>query len=189
VNFYKTYNNKLHEVLTTIDHELVEILVDRLFYAWENKHRIFICGNGGSAANATHIANDLTYGVNPSGRALDVEALTANIAVVTCLANDTGFENIFAHQLKTKLNKDDILIVLSGSGNSPNIIEALLEAKKNNAFTCAVVGYSGGEAKELSDLVIHTEIDDMQISEDVQIIIGHWLMRRLNQRILGNKNE
>ena len=108
----------------------VEILAKELRLAWIDGRNVFICGNGGSAANAMHIANDFHYGIGacgpgPSLPGLRVEALPANSGVITCLANDTGYANIYSHQLRVKGQPGDILIVLSGSGNSPNVVQAL----------------------------------------------------------------
>jgi D-sedoheptulose 7-phosphate isomerase len=141
---------------------------------------VYICGNGGSAGNAIHLANDFIFGIDPSAkRALDVEALSANSAVLTCLGNDIGYDNIFSHQLKVKASQSDVLLVLSGSGNSPNILNALQQANELGLHTVAILGYSGGKAKSLAKLAIHFAIDDMQISEDLQLIVGHMLMRQM----------
>lgn len=188
MNFYQQYSDNLYKELSAIDSNIVDRLVDSLFTLWQNKQRLFICGNGGSAGNALHLANDFSYGVNPSGRAIDVEALPSNTSVITCLANDTGYENIYANQLLTKASTNDMLIVLSGSGNSANIVNALLQAKQQGVITCAIVGFSGGKAKELADIVIHSDINDMQIAEDIQVIIGHWLMRQLNGLLVNESS-
>lgn len=139
---------------------------------------IYLCGNGGSAANAMHIANDLTFGANPS-KGFNVEALSANASILTCLANDIGYENIFSHQLAAKGRPGDVLIVLSGSGNSPNILRALEQARQLAMVTCAIVGFDGGKVKNMADIVIHSSIHDMQLSENVQVIVGHMLMKAL----------
>ena len=189
MNFYESYIHSLHEQLTNIDERLINELTDDLFSTWRRCARVFLCGNGGSAANALHIANDLSYGINPNKRALDVEALAANSSVITCLANDAGYHTIFSHQLQSKAKESDLLIVLSGSGNSPNIISAITEAKDRGLKVCGIFGFSGGKAKELVDLAIHTPIDDMQVAEDIQLIIGHWLMRQLQLKIKGFTGE
>lgn len=187
MSFYQEYSDNLYKELNAIDTKVIDTLVEKLFELWQNKKRLFICGNGGSAGNALHLANDFSYGVNPSGRAIDVEALPSNTSVITCLANDAGYENIYAKQLITKASAGDILIVLSGSGNSANIVNALLQAKQQGVITCAIVGFLGGKAKELADIIIHSDINDMQIAEDIQVIIGHWLMRQLNGLIINEK--
>jgi len=178
----KTYLKKINSAFTAEVDRSIEKLAKALNYAWKNKKNIFICGNGGSAANAMHIANDLIYGAGiKKDKGLKVEALSSNSSVLTCLANDIGYENIFLEQLRVKANKDDILIVLSGSGNSQNVINALNFAKKNKIKSFSILGYSGGECKKISDHSVHFKVNDMQISEDLQLITGHlcmqWLLR------------
>ncbi len=146
----------------------------------ENSQQVFICGNGGSAGNAAHLANDFLYGVSKTyGEGLRVNALSSNASVLTCLANDKGYEEIFAHQVAVLGEAGDVLIVLSGSGNSPNILRALEAAREKGMTSVAVVGFSGGTAKAMADISIHFEIDDMQISEDMQLVIGHMVMQFL----------
>ena len=106
-------------------------------------------------------------------------ALTANSSILTCLGNDVGYDAIFSEQLKTLGQSGDLLLVFSGSGNSPNVVEAIKTAKDLGMKSYAIVGFSGGKCKELADHHIHVEIDDMQISEDFQSIVGHMLMQWL----------
>jgi D-sedoheptulose 7-phosphate isomerase len=108
-----------------------------------------------------------------------VHALPANSAVLTCLANDEGYEHIFAHQLAVLAQPGDVALAFSGSGNSPNVLRALECCKARGVRSFAVLGYSGGKAKALADVPIHVAIDDMQISEDLQLVIGHMLMQWL----------
>ncbi len=171
--------SNLTEQLACFDWAIVEQLADKLLAMREDGKSLYICGNGGSAGNAIHLANDFSYGINPGKKALKVEALSANPAVLTCLGNDIGYENIYSHQLLTKAEKGDVLIVLSGSGNSENIINALGQAKQSGMTTYAILGYSGGKAKVAADHSIHFPINDMQISEDTQVIVGHMLMQIL----------
>ena len=178
----KSYISLLQATLSELDEDSVNELCNLCYEAVNQNKKVFICGNGGSAANALHIVNDLVYGANTE-RGVNAEALTANTAIMTCLANDLSYDKIFSHQLKVKASTGDILIVLSGSGNSSNIIEALSKAKELGLTSCAIVGFSGGKAKSLADIVIHCEIDDMQIAEDVQLTIGHILMRSLCSRL------
>jgi D-sedoheptulose 7-phosphate isomerase len=111
---------------------------------------------------------------------LRVEALPANSGIITCLANDTGYDNIFAHQLQVKGQPGDLLIVLSGSGNSPNIVKALETADFQKMKTFAILAFSGGRCLELAQVPIHFAIDDMQIAEDTQLVVGHLCMQWLN---------
>jgi len=163
----------------------VETLAEELRLAWIEGRHVYICGNGGSAANAMHMANDLHYGIGacgpgPSLPGLRVEALPANAGIITCLANDTGYANIYAHQLQVKGRPGDLLIVLSGSGNSANVVQALETANALGLKTFAILAYSGGRCRELAEVPIHFAIDDMQIAEDTQLVVGHLCMQWLN---------
>lgn len=141
---------------------------------------VYFCGNGGSAGNAIHLANDFLYGIaKRTGGGLKVHALPANAAVLTCLANDVGYENIFSEQLAVFGRSGDLVVVLSGSGNSPNVVKLLKQAKDMGIESCAILGYDGGKCKEIADIVVHFPVDDMQISEDLQLIVGHMLMQWL----------
>jgi D-sedoheptulose 7-phosphate isomerase len=176
------YRNKLTSILDNTDIEAIEVLGAKLIECWKTGKQVFICGNGGSAGNAMHIANDLIYGISKKfGSGLKITALPANGSVVTCLANDEGYEHIFSYQLGVLGQEGDVLIALSGSGNSQNIVNVLQTAKSMNIETFAILGYSGGKAKGLADVPIHYAIDDMQISEDLQLIILHMLMQWLYQ--------
>lgn len=177
------YTRDLTRVLAHINHQYVDMMVQMLLDLKSKNRTLFICGNGGSAANAIHLANDYTFGISPQGDALRVEALAANSSVLTCLGNDIGYANIFSHQLKVKGQAGDILLVLSGSGNSENIINAIEQAKQKNMQTVAILGFDGGKAKQLVDLAFHFNIDDMQISEDTQVIVGHILMQALRNAL------
>lgn len=154
--------------------------------AWTKGNTIYFCGNGGSAGNAIHLANDFTYGAGKkNGRGIRVEALSANPAVLTCLANDLGYEAIYSEQLKVKANAGDVLVVLSGSGNSPNVVEAIKTGNGLGMKTCAILGFSGGQCKELAQLPIHFAVDDMQIAEDLQLSVGHVCMQWLADQKLN----
>ena len=141
---------------------------------------MFFAGNGGSGGNANHLANDFLYALSKTpGSGLRVHSLSANPSVITCLANDEGYDQVFSLQLAVLARKGDVLIVLSGSGNSPNIVKALEEAKAIGMTSYAMLGFSGGKAKALADVPIHFAIDDMQIAEDAQMIVGHMMMQWL----------
>ena len=127
-----------------------------------------------------HIANDLLYGVSVSGKkGLRVEALSANASILTCLGNDISYDDIFSQQLIVKGSPGDLLIALSGSGNSPNIIRVIEVGKNIGVTTAGILGFDGGRCKEILDLPIHFDIDDMQLAEDLQLIVGHMCMKYL----------
>jgi D-sedoheptulose 7-phosphate isomerase len=113
------------------------------------------------------------------GSGLRVHSLSSNPSVITCLANDEGYDQVFSLQLAVLARKGDVLIAFSGSGNSPNIVKALEEGKKLGMTSYAVLGFSGGKAKALADVPIHFAVDDMQIAEDAQMVIGHMIMQWL----------
>ena len=180
---FKQYSDRLQESLANAPWDLVEELAQDLLSCWKDKRQLFICGNGGSAGNAVHIANDFSYGIAQTyGEALRVHALPANTSVLTCLANDIGYENVFSHQLLVQANKDDLLIAMSGSGNSPNVVKALDAAKDIGMKSFAILGFSGGKAKDKADVPIHFQIDDMQVSEDLQVILCHMIMQWLHTK-------
>lgn len=179
-NHFVAYAARLQAVLASTEWSGVEQLAREIRKCWETSRRVFFCGNGGSAGNAIHLANDFLYGIaKQTGEGMRVNALSSNPSVLTCLANDCGYENIYSEQLAVLANPGDVLIVLSGSGNSSNIVSVLEKAKSMEVKSYAILGYSGGKSKEVADVAIHFEVEDMQISEDLQVIIGHMLMQWL----------
>lgn len=172
------YSNRLQLTLSSSDWSSVEKLAHEMMRCWKEHCQVFICGNGGSAGNAIHLANDFLYGVaKKNGGGLKVNALSANSAVLTCLANDIGYEYIYSEQIAVLSKPGDLLIALSGSGNSKNIINAIEEANKLGLITSAILGFSGGVCKKIASIPIHFPVDDMQIAEDMQLIVGHMLMQ------------
>jgi D-sedoheptulose 7-phosphate isomerase len=179
-NFFSGYAERLSEVLRSSDWSGVSLLAKDMHDAWINGRQVFFCGNGGSAGNAIHLANDYIYGIaKRTGGGLRAVALSANSAVMTCLANDVGYDHVYSEQLAVLANEGDILVVLSGSGNSPNIITALDCAKQKKVKSYAILGFTGGKAKECADVAIHFPVNDMQIAEDLQLVVGHMLMQWL----------
>jgi D-sedoheptulose 7-phosphate isomerase len=179
---FADYWRRYQAVMETFDWAPVSKLGHELLDCWKTRRQVFLAGNGGSAGNAVHLANDFLYAMSKrAGSGLKVHALPANPAVLTCLANDEGYEKIFSLQLSVMAHPDDVLIVFSGSGNSPNILLALEEARRIGMRSYAVLGYSGGKAKALADVPIHVAVDDMQIAEDTQLMFGHMLMQWLSQ--------
>jgi len=160
--------------------EATRLLAAQIDRIRSEKRHVFLCGNGGSAANANHWANDLIYGAAKGGRGgVRAHSLSANTSVLMCLANDTGYENIFSGQLEVLASPGDILVALSGSGNSPNILRALEAANKLGMETWAIVGFDGGKALGLALHAIHFPVHDMQIAEDLQMAVCHILTKEL----------
>lgn len=185
-----SYVTRLSEALLLPEMIKVESLANTLFQAWESDQAIYFCGNGGSAGNAIHLANDFIYGAGRGfGRGLKVEALSANPAVLTCLANDIGYDQIYAEQIKVKGRPGDVLIALSGSGNSPNILKALEAANEMGLKTFAILGFDGGRSKEIAQFPIHFPVQDMQIAEDLQLVVGHICMQWLCENHPSKSNN
>ena len=180
---FKDYSRRLAATLAAFDWAPVERLADELLDCWTSGRQLFLCGNGGSAGNANHLANDFIYPLSKQkGSGIRTHALSANPAILTCLANDEGYENVFAYQLAVQAGPGDVLLAFSGSGNSPNILKALEEARRIGMTSYAVVAYSGGKAKALADVPIHFRVDDMQIAEDTQNIVCHMIVQWLHAR-------
>lgn len=178
--FFAGYASRLQTVLATADWSGVAALAEDMLKCWQTGRQVFLCGNGGSAGNAIHLANDFLYGIaRRSGGGMKVLALSANPAVMTCLANDVGYSHIFSEQLAVQAQAGDLLIALSGSGNSPNIVGAIECARNLGVKSYAVLGYGGGKCKALADVAIHFPVEDMQIAEDLQLVVGHMLMQWL----------
>ncbi len=181
--YIQNYVGKLSHALGLDAMQQISVLADALLEAWRAGQSIYICGNGGSAGNAIHLANDFIYGAglkNEGG--LRAEALSANAAVLTCLGNDLGYDSIYSEQIRIKGNPGDVLIVLSGSGNSANVVKAIETANQLGMKTFAILGFTGGRCKELVQYPIHFEVDDMQVAEDMQLIVGHICMQWLNDQ-------
>ncbi len=184
--FFQNYSRQLQTVLASAPWEEISKLGQDVQKCWEEGRQFFLCGNGGSAANAIHLANDYLYGIAGVLRqGMRVHALPANSAILTCLANDINYEQVFAEQLAVLGKAEDLLLVLSGSGNSPNIIEVLKMAKKMSIKSYAILGFSGGRSKLLADVPIHFPIQDMQIAEDIQLIVGHMIMQFLSYETIS----
>lgn len=180
--FVASYLKSLENVLDGYKWDNVTKLAETLRKCWIEGRQVFLCGNGGSAANAVHLANDFLYGIDKAtGKGLRVIALPANTSVLTCLANDVSYEDVYSQQLAVLAREGDVLIVLSGSGNSPNIVKALIRAHELGMTSFAILGFSGGKALDLADYPIHFPVDDMQVSEDLQTMVGHMTMQWLSK--------
>ena len=174
------YLAKMAAAFTPAASTATTILAERLDHTRSIKSRVFLCGNGGSAANSNHWENDLIYGAAKGGLGgVRAHSLSSNTSVLMCLANDTGYENIFSGQLEVLASEGDILIALSGSGNSPNILRAITTANSLGMESWVIVGFDGGKALELAKHSIHFPIADMQIAEDLQMVVCHTVTRHL----------
>jgi D-sedoheptulose 7-phosphate isomerase len=182
----KEYFNTFKNVLDKVDVKSIYEMINEIYDSYNKSKTIFIIGNGGSAANASHFAQDLSKGVildQTVKKRIRALSLTDNIGYITALANDDGYENIFVAQMRTFSNESDILIAISGSGNSENIIEAVTYAKKNNIKVIGITGYDGGKLKKLSDISIHVPLNEMCMVESIHSVIFHFIITSLRQKI------
>ncbi|HET6512746.1 MAG TPA: SIS domain-containing protein, partial [Candidatus Kapabacteria bacterium] len=168
--------------------EMVDLVVD----AYDNDRTVFVIGNGGSASNASHLANDLVKGTLKTmdqTKRLKALALTDNLALMTAFANDEGYQTIFEQQLRTFAKPNDLVIAISGSGNSPNVIKAIEWANANGLHTVGVTGFGGGKLKELAKTSVHVPLNDMCTSESVHSVIFHYLALELQKRLYAERIE
>lgn len=178
---FKSYAEDLAQFVSGMDWSSVEKLASIVEAARKERKQVFLCGNGGSAANALHIANDFTAAMFKGTRnAIRANALPANVGVLSCIGNDLSYEQIFSQQLRVLAEPGDLLIVLSGSGNSSNILAVLDEARIQGVTSVAILGFDGGKALHKADHVIHFALNDMQIVEDLQLVVGHMIMRHIS---------
>jgi len=177
--FSKNYFDEIKHCLDSLDNKKIELAIDIILEAYKNDRKVFILGNGGSASTASHMTCDLGKGTlqrvyDNSERRLKVISLTDNVAVMTAYGNDLGFENIFIQQLRNLVETDDVIIVISGSGNSKNIIKALTYAKECGAKTIGFLGFkTGGKAASLVDCSIIVDSNFYGPIEDVHNILSH----------------
>jgi len=184
---FSDYFKRLADTLNKVDTDAVEKLADMLLIAREQGNTIFIFGNGGSGATASHVTGDFLKGISYRlDKRFRVQCLNDNDSGMMAISNDLSYEEIFIEQLKAFLRKDDIVIGISGSGNSANVVKAIRYAGDEGAKTVAFCGYKGGKISELADHVIHAPVQDMEITEDVHIIIFHALKQSLMRRLKGD---
>lgn len=185
----KDYIDLEIQVLQQLDVEKINAALNLLNETRIKKGRIYICGNGGSSATASHFQNDFNKGVSEYIETpFRFHCLNDNIATLMAIANDIGFDEVFRFQLRGNLAPDDILIAISGSGNSANVINAVEYAKAQGNKVIGLTGFSGGKLKKLSDISLHAPIDSMQVTEDIHMIFDH-LMMSIFYKYLCGKNH
>lgn len=174
--FIKGYVEKLKNLLDAIDIDAISKIIDLFEETQDNGGIIYVIGNGGSAATASHMANDLNIGLKRRGiRKFNVVSLADNSSVGTAISNDIGFENLFYMQLEDVINKKDLLIAISCSGNSPNIVKAVNYAKEKNAKIIGCTGFGPSQLRELSDINFHVDTPkgEYGLVEDMHMILDH----------------
>ncbi len=177
------------EILKQLDAEQINAALNLLDETRQRKGRIYICGNGGSAATASHFQNDFNKGVSEY---IDVpfrfHCLNDNMATIMAIANDIGYEEVFRFQLRNNLEENDVLIAISGSGNSPNVIHAVEYAKEHGCKIIGLTGFSGGKLKEMADISLHAPVNSMQVTEDIHMIFDHMMMSIFYKHLCGKEH-
>ena len=177
-NFANHYLVELKEVLDRFDFDQFEKIIRLLLDAYDNGNNIFVMGNGGSGSTASHFACDINKGC-----CLDLEkkfkmmCLNDNLPTLLALANDVSYDSVFVEQMKNFFNSGDVVIGISGSGNSENVLQAITYAKTMGGRTVGLSGFSGGKLSQIVDIAFVAEIDDMQKVEDVHMIVVHMIMQ------------
>lgn len=173
--FAKDYLNHLNEIFNRIDLRSIEATIQYFEEARNNDRRIFFIGNGGSAATASHFANDFSQGIPRKGKPFRAISLTDNVAVITAVGNDRGYDQIFVEQLKPLLQSGDLVVAISASGNSPNVLKAIDYANTHGGHTIGMVGFNGGKLKDICEVSIHvpTEKGEYGPVEDVHMVMDH----------------
>lgn len=183
---FSEYCNYLNKTLEKIDQAEIDKLIEIISDAFENERMIFVIGNGGSAANASHFAQDLAKGTRKSlnqKKRIKALSLTDNISFITAMSNDDGYDTIFEQQLRTYAKPNDVVIAISGSGNSPNVIKAIEWADKNDLLTVGITGFDGGKLKQLAKYSVNVPLNDMCTSEGVHSVIMHYIVLELQNKI------
>ena len=181
------YLTELSDIIGRLDRGQIDSAMNALMDAYESGGRVFVFGNGGSAATASHFVCDFNKGVSMNlKKKFEFICLSDNVPTMLAIANDCGYEHVFSMQLEDRLRGNDVILAISGSGNSKNVIKAVEYAKTKGNTIIALVGYDGGKLLGLADLPIHVNVNDMQKVEDVHMVLDH-LMSQIIAEKLGQK--
>jgi len=179
------YINSLKDVLDNFPYDQFDRLIDAMLDAYHNEKHIFVMGNGGSASTASHWVCDINKGCS-LGKEIKFKMMCLNDSISTMLAyaNDLSYEDVFVEQLKNFFESGDVVIGISGSGNSENVLKAIEHANKNGGTTIGLCGYSGGKLYKMVDIPILAKVNDMQKVEDIHMIVAHMSMQRIMQELV-----
>lgn len=184
------YLEECRRVTIRLNPEEVHRLSDDLYTAWQKSRFVFVCGNGGAGSTAGHFAEDLLKStldsadfLNDNTKRMKVMSLSENTSTILAWANDEGFERIFVEQLKNFASPGDVLIAMSGSGNSKNVLQAVEWANRHDLITWGLTGYDGGELRSLAQRNLHIPVDDMGMAQSMHLLVFHWILDDLHARI------
>jgi D-sedoheptulose 7-phosphate isomerase len=180
----RSYIDRLCDLLRSLSSEEIQRVVDLLLEACLSGHAVYILGNGGSAATASHMANDLSKGASvPGAPRLKAMALTDNVPLITAWANDADYADVFVEQLRPWVEAGDVVIGISGSGNSENVLRALCLARERGAVTVGFTGYEGGALAGLADVNVVARGATMEMAEDIHLVLDHVIVTRLREML------
>lgn len=184
------YFDRLHDELDRVDRAEVTRMADWIYEAWEQGRFVFICGNGGSGTTATHMSEDLGKSSlresdlrDESKKRLKVMSLTDNLGWILAVGNDIGYDQIFVQQLMNYGGPGDLLIAISGSGNSPNVLNAVDWANRHGLRTFGLTGFNGGKLKQMQQAGAHVPLDDMGMVESIHLLLFHWILNDVYARV------
>ena len=184
------YFSLLKETIDKLDKNSIQEFVEELKEARKKGKNIFIMGNGGSASTASHFTCDFNKGLSyKKDIRFKMICLNDNVATMLAYSNDVSYDNVFVEQLKNFLKKDDVVIGISGSGNSKNVVKAIEYANDLGAKTVALTGFDGGILKNIVDVSIHADVNNMQVAEDVHMTICHMLYSVMNPMLEAENKE
>ena len=180
-----SYTDRVFKALRSVSDEAVRVLVDVLVDAQVSGQTVFVVGNGGSATTASHMVTDLGVGSQRFGAGVRAFSLSDNSGVVTAVANDAAFDGIFSEQLQLLAREGDVLVAISASGNSPNLLKAAMTAQRMNMRVVSLTGFSGGHLKELADVAVHVETEDGDYgpAEDAHLVLNHMVTEMFRHRV------
>ena len=186
----RAFLNRIGKELERIDPAQVQALADAIFECFRQGRFVFVIGNGGSGSNASHFCEDLGKGTlrrelfdDDSQKRLRIVSLTDNTPYILAWGNDEGFDRVFVEQLKNLASPGDLLVAISGSGNSPNILRAVDWANRKGLVTFGCTGFTGGKLQGLAQKNLHVPLDDMGIVETIHLAAFHWVVDNLHKRI------
>ena len=176
------YYDRLKRTIDKIDRKEINRTIETLKQARDNEKYVFIMGNGGSASTSSHFAGDFNKGLSLNrDKRFRFVCLNDNASTVLSLANDVAYDAVFVEQLKNFLSEGDVVIAISGSGNSANVLRAVEYSKEKGNLVIGLTGYNGGKLMPMSDIKLHVPVDDMQVVEDLHLVFNHLLMSILNK--------
>ena len=185
-----SYLDRLNREVGRLNQAEIQKWADLVFEAWKNGRFVFIIGNGGSGTTASHMAEDLGKSTlrpgdldDESKKRLKVLSLTDNAGWLLAVGNDCGYDQIFVQQLMNYGSAGDVLIAISGSGNSPNVLKAVDWANRHDLATFGLTGYGGGKLKQMQQQGLHVELDDMGMVESIHLCVFHWVLNDVFARI------